>query len=140
MTDVDRHPVDVSVDSHPFHLYLVPLPLAVGEGDASGEGLAAGLDFTAGVVSVAPLGEAEVDGDGLAVVGVFELLVGSQPTAKAIDSIDRDSSAERLMMFIFEVSIGFSSVSRELKSEVIIALAPFSSNGRSHRGFRGMAQ
>ena len=127
--------------SPPFHYrYFVPLALPAGEGEAAGEGLAAGLDFTAGVVSVGPLGEADVDGDGLAVFGEFELFAGSQPAANPIERTVRSMSAVRLMKFVFGVRINFCLVSRRLKSEVIIARSPISSNGRSHRGFVGMAQ
>ncbi len=65
------------------------------------------MDFSAGVVSVAPLGEADVDGDGLAVFGEVELLAGSQPAAKTIESIAGSRSAVRLMIAIFEVRISF---------------------------------
>ncbi len=64
------------------------------------------MDFSAGVVSVAPLGEAD-DGDGLAVFGEVELLAGSQPAAKTIESMVRSRSAVRLMTFIFGVRISF---------------------------------
>ena len=114
--------------------------MAAGEGDAAGEGLAAGLDFTAGGASVAPLGAADVDGDGLAVFGEFELTAGSQPAAKAIESIVTSRSALRLMKLIFGVSISFCLVSGRLKSEAIIARARISSNRCSHRSFTGMAQ
>lgn len=93
--------------SSPFHLrYFAPFALA-GEGDAVGEGLAAGLELVAG--AVVPLGEADVDGDGLAVFGGFELLTGSaaQPAANTIENVVRSRSAVRLIMFSFGVVISF---------------------------------
>jgi hypothetical protein len=43
--------------------YFGLLVLAFGEGDASGEGLAAGLGLVAEALSAGPLGEAEVAGE-----------------------------------------------------------------------------
>jgi hypothetical protein len=79
--------------------------LALAVGDAVGEGLAAGLGLVAGVVSVAPLGDADVEG--LAAFGEFELLTGSQPAAKTIEEIVRSRSAVRLTWFIVGVLISF---------------------------------
>jgi hypothetical protein len=76
--------------------------LALGEGDAAGEGLATGLGAT-GALSVVALGDAT----GLAVVGEFELFAGSQPTANIIESIVRSKRAVRLIVFMFGVFIGF---------------------------------
>jgi hypothetical protein len=71
----------------------------LGEGDATGEGLAAGL----GLFTGAPL----APDDGLAVVGVFELFSGSvvQPAENAIESVARSSSAVRLIKLTFGVVI-----------------------------------
>ena len=94
--------------SSPLQLrYFSPLGLAVGEGEAAGEGLAAGLDLVAGAVRVVSLGEADVDGAGLAVFGEFELLTGSaaQPAANTIEDIVRRITAVRLIMFSFDVVI-----------------------------------
>ena len=84
--------------------YLGLLPLALGEGDAAGDGLATGLGAT-GALSVVALGDAT--GDGLAVAGEFELFAGSQPTANIIESIVRSKRAVRLIVFMFGVFIGF---------------------------------
>lgn len=83
------------------------LAFALGEGEASGEGLAAGLGLVAGAPSAGLLGEADVVGEGLAVLGEFELLPGSQPTAKTIENVVRSSRAVRLIMFMFGVIIRF---------------------------------
>jgi hypothetical protein len=82
------------------------LAFALGEGDASGEGLAAGLGLVAGALSAGPLGEADVVGEGLVVLGEFELLPGSQPAAKMIENV-RSSRAKRPIMFMFGVIISF---------------------------------
>lgn len=111
--------------------------MALGEGDAAGEGLAAGLGLVAGAVSVAPLGE--VDVEGLAAFGEFELLAGSQPAANTIAEIVRSRSAVRLTRFIVGVRISFCLVRARLKSGIIIARWPISSNGRSHRSFGGIS-
>jgi hypothetical protein len=79
------------------------LAFALGEGEASGEGLAAGLGLVAGAPSAGLLGEADVVGEGLAVLGEVELLPGSQPTAKTIENVVRSSRAVRLIMFMFGV-------------------------------------
>lgn len=78
----------------------MPLFLALGEGEAAGEGLAAGLALFAGAVTVAPLGEGDVDGDEFSVFGEVELLAGSvaQPAANTIANIVRSRSAVRLIM------------------------------------------
>jgi len=111
VADVNRRDVGVSVllvCSTTF-AYFGPRPLALGEGDAASAGLAAGLGLLAGALSVAPLGEADVDGDGLAVFGEFELSTGSvaQPAANTIENIVRSRSAVRLIMFMFGVLISF---------------------------------
>jgi hypothetical protein len=119
--------------------YFGLLAFALGEGDASGEGLAAGLGLVAGALSAGPLGEADVLAEGLAVLGEFELLPGSQPAAKTIENVVRSSRAVRPMMFMFGVIISFGLVSARLKSMLIIAPAPISSNGCSHRRFAGIS-
>ncbi len=83
--------------------------MALGEGDAAGEGLADGLGLVPGALSVAPLGDLDVAGEGLAVAGVFELLSGSvaQPAANIIEDIATRRRAVRLIMFMFGVLIGF---------------------------------
>lgn len=125
MTDVNRRDVDMfslPVSRPPLRplSYFVAPVLAFGEadlagGDAIGEGLAAGLAVFTGAVVVGPAGEAEVDGAGLAVVGVFALFSGSvaQPAAKAIESVARSSSAVRLIKFMFGVVISFSSLEQD---------------------------
>jgi hypothetical protein len=120
--------------------YFGLLVFAFGEGDASGEGLAAGLGLVAGALSAGPLREAEVLGEGLGALGEFELLPGSQPAAaKTIENVVRSSRAVRPMMFMFGVIISFGLVSARLKSMLIIAPAPISSNGCSHRRFAGIS-
>lgn len=107
----------------------------MGEGDEAGEGLATGLAVFTGAVVVGAVGEADVDGAGLAVVGVVELLSGSaaQPAAKAIESVATSSSAVRLIKFRFEDFISCDLVRAKLKSGMMIAPTPFCSNGCSHR-------
>ena len=83
------------------------MAFALGEGDASGEGLAAGLGLVAGALSAGPLEEADVVGEGLVVLGEFELLPGSQPAAKMIENVVRSSRAKRPIMFMFGVIISF---------------------------------
>jgi hypothetical protein len=114
--------------------------LALGECDAAGEGLAAGLGLFAGALTVA-LGEGDVDGEGLAVLEESKLFTGSvaQPAANTIENIVRSRSAVRLIMFMFGVLISFCLVSARLKSEMIVARPPISSNGCSHSSFAGMA-
>jgi hypothetical protein len=118
VTDVNRRDVDVlglPVSRPPFRplSYFVAPDLALGEGDATGEGLAAGLAVFTGAVVAA--GEADVDGAGLAVVGVFELFSGSvaQPAANAIESVATSSSAMRLIKFMFGVVISFTSLEQD---------------------------
>ncbi len=109
VTDVYRRDVGVSVllVLH-FHVRYFALGVfALGEGDAAGEGLRLGLGLFAGALPVAPLVEGELDGDGLAVAGEFELLTGSQPAANTIERIVRRRRAARLIMFIFGVLISF---------------------------------
>jgi hypothetical protein len=116
------------------------LVLALGEGDAAGEGLAAGLALFAGAVPVAPLGEDDVDGDEVSVFGEVELLAGSvaQPAANRNEKIVTRRSALRLIKFRFGLLISLPRSAR-LKSEVIIARSPISSNGCSHRSFGGIS-
>ena len=90
--------------------------LALGEGDAAGEGLAgAGLGLVAGVVPVAPVGEGDTDGDGLVVVGAFELSVGSvvQPAANIIENMASSRSAVRLIKLILGFLISSSSFQQD---------------------------
>ena len=89
--------------------YFVPGVLLLAEGDAAGEGLAAGLDVLTGA-----LGEGAAAA-GLAAAGVFASLAGSeeQPAANAIETIVRRRSAVRLIMFVFEVLITFSSFEQD---------------------------
>ncbi len=89
--------------------------LTLGEGDAAGEGLATGLAVFTGAVVVGAVGEADVDGAGLAVVGVVELFSGSvaQPAAKAIESVATSSSAVRLIKFRFEDFISLTSLEQD---------------------------
>jgi hypothetical protein len=100
--DVYRHDCPLTQAVLTFR-YLVPGVLALGEADAAGEGLAAGLGAFTGVLTVA----GDVDGEGLAVFGVFESLTGSvaQPAANTIDNIVRSRSAVRLIMVVFGVLI-----------------------------------
>jgi hypothetical protein len=108
--------------------------LALGEGDAAGEGLTAGLTLAAGAVPVPPAGEGEVDGDELVVLGELELFSGSvaQPAANMIEDVATSSNAMRLIKFSFGVIIIFL-VRTRLKSVLMITPAAISSNGRSHR-------
>jgi hypothetical protein len=92
--------------------YFGLLVFAFGEGDASGEGLAAGLGLVAEALSAGPLGEAEVVGEGLAALGEFELLPGSQPAAKTIENVVRSSRAVRPIMFMFGVIISLPHFSK----------------------------
>jgi len=98
--------------------YFVAPDLAFGEadlagGDATGEGLAAGLAVFTGAVVAA--GDADVDGAGLAVVGVFALFSGSvaQPAAKAIERVATINSAVRLIKFRFEDFISLTSLEQD---------------------------
>ena len=112
--------------------------MALGEDDAAGEGLAAGLGLFVVVVTVA-LGEGDVDAVGLAAFGVFASLTGSvaQPAANAMEAIVRSRIAVRLIMLMFGVLISFCLVPARLKSRMMIAQSPIRSNGRSHRRFVG---
>lgn len=83
--------------------------LALAEGDAEGEGLETGLGLTAGALPLAPLGDVDVAGEGLAVVVEFELSAGSQPAEKAIEAIARSRIAARLTVIRFRVLIVFPS-------------------------------
>jgi hypothetical protein len=78
--------------------------LEVGEGDAVAEGLATGLG-----VSGVPMGDGDVDDEGLAVFGALELLTGSvaQPAANTSENVVRSTRAARLIMFVFGVLICF---------------------------------
>jgi ABC-type uncharacterized transport system permease subunit len=100
----------------PLSYFVAPdLALALGEGDAAGEGLATGLAVFTGAVVVGAVGEADVDGAGLAVVGVFALFSGSvaQPAAKAIESVATINSAARLIKFRFEDFISLTSLEQD---------------------------
>lgn len=123
MIDVNRRDVDMfslPVSRPPLRplSYFVAPVLAFGEadlagGDATGEGLAAGLAVFTGAVVAA--GEADVDGAGLAVVGVFALFSGSvaQPAAKAIERVATINSAVRLIQFRFEDFISLTSLEQD---------------------------
>ncbi len=78
----------------------------MGEGDAAGEGLAAGVVAGGAVVSVA--GDAVVVG-----AVVFELVAGSQPTIKAIARIVGSRSAARPTSFILGLLISFTSFEQD---------------------------
>jgi hypothetical protein len=105
----------------------------LGEADAAGKGLAAGLTLFTGALMVA-------DGEGLAVFGEVELFTGSvaQPTANRIDDRVRTNRAMGLILFVFGVLI-FFLVRARLKSEIIIARLLIGSNGCSHRRFAGIS-
>jgi len=108
--------------------------LPFGEGETAGEGLAAGLAVFTGAVVVGTAGEADVDGAGLAVVGVFELFSSvAQPAANPIESVATISSAVRLIKLMFGVVISFFLVPARLKSGMMIAPVAIRSNGCSHR-------
>jgi hypothetical protein len=81
----------------------------LGEGDAAGEGLWAGLELLAGALPVAPVGEGDTDGDGLVVCGEFELSLGSvaQPAANTIENIVRSRSTVRLIKLMLGFFIIF---------------------------------
>lgn len=83
--------------------------MALGEGDAAGDGLTAGLEAFAGALPVSPLVEGEVVGEELTVPGEFDSLVGSlaQPTASSVVNIVRTNNAMRLIDFKFGVVIIF---------------------------------
>jgi hypothetical protein len=116
------------------------LVLALGEGDAVGEGLAAGLALFAGAVPVAPLGEGDVDGDEVSVFGEAELLAGSvaQPATNRIEKIVRRRSALRLIKFRFGLLISLPRSAR-LKSGVMIARWSIRSNGCFHSSLAGIS-
>jgi hypothetical protein len=116
------------------------LVFALGESDAAGEGLAAGLALFAGAVPVVPLGEGDVDGDEVSVFGEVELLPGSvaQPAANRIEKVVRRISALRLIKLRFGLLISLPHSAR-LKSEVMIARWSIRSNGCSHRSFAGIS-
>jgi hypothetical protein len=99
---------DLTCLSHLRH-FVAP-GLAFGEGDATGEGLTAGLGLTAGALPASPLGDGEVEGEGLRVFGEFDSLAESvaQPTANTVENIIRPRSAMRLNKFTFGVVISFS--------------------------------
>ena len=80
----------------------------MGEDEAAGEGLAAGLGLFVGELTVA----GGMDGEGLAVV--VELFTGSvaQPAANTIDDNVRSSSAMRLNLVVFGLLI-FSSFKQD---------------------------
>lgn len=99
--------------------YFAPLTLVAGEGDAAGEGLTAGLELVFGVVSVSPIGDADVAGAGLAVPGAVELFPGSvaQPAANDSEEIVRSRSAVRLIIPIFGVVMGFFPRSSKIEKQ-----------------------
>ena len=95
--------------------------LIVGEGDAEGEGLAAGLGLLAAG-----------DADDVGVTGAFESAAGSQAAKNAIPRTDVNRSVLRPISFFLELLISFCLVGPELKSETIIAPASICHNGHSH--------
>jgi hypothetical protein len=116
MADVYKRDVDLlSLICLLYLRYFPPPVFAFGEGDAAGDGLTAGLGLITGAVPVVPAGEDDVDGEGLAVVGVFELFSGSvaQPAANVIESVATSSSAMRLIRFTFGLVIIFSSFEQD---------------------------
>jgi hypothetical protein len=89
--------------------------LALGEGDVTGEGLAAGLESFTGAVPVGPAGEEEVEGEGRAAFGVFGLFSGSvaQPAANTIENMVRSRSAVRLIRLMLGFFISFPSFQQD---------------------------
>jgi hypothetical protein len=79
--------------------------LAAGEAEAAGEELAAGLGLLTGARSVA--GELAVTGVGLAALGVFELVAGSQAAANASEHVATSSSTMRPIKLMFGLMPGF---------------------------------
>ena len=137
--DVYRRDVEVLFVGSTIFTYFALRVLALGEGDAAGEGLAEGLGLLAGALPVA-LGEGDVDGEGLAVIGEVELLTGSvvQPAASTIENVVRSASAVRRTMSMFGVLISFYLVPPRLKSGMMIAQPLSGSNGCFHRSLRGI--
>ena len=87
------------------------------EGDAAGDGLAAGLGLVAAGAAVSGAGEADVDdvdGD-VVLLGEFVLVVGSvaQPTAKAIARMVGSRRVVRPISFIVGLLISFSSFGQD---------------------------
>ena len=117
--------------------YFAPGDLVFAAGDATGEGLAAGLAVIVGVVTVT-VGDGDATGDGL--VGVVESGSAAHPAANAIGTIVRSRSAVRLILFIFELLITFCLVRAELKSGMMIARRAVSSNECSHSSFRCLSR
>ncbi|MGI9069553.1 MAG: hypothetical protein ACR2HX_24505 [Pyrinomonadaceae bacterium] len=95
-------------------VYFTPGVLALGEDDAAGDRLAAGLGLFAGALVVG-LGEGELAAEGFAVFGEVELSPGSvaQPAANMIEHIVSSRSAVRLMMFMFGAFINFASFEQD---------------------------
>jgi hypothetical protein len=108
------------------------------EGEAAGEALAAGVELVAGMLTVA-LGEGDATGEGLVAVGVVDSGSEEQPAANAIETIVRSRSAVRVILFIFEILIAVCLVRAELKSGMMIARPLIGSNGCSHRRFAGIS-
>jgi hypothetical protein len=79
--------------------------LAVGEGDAAGDGLGAGLGLVAAGAAVSPAGEDVATGDDVVLAGEFVLVAGSQAAANAMTRIVVSKSVARLVSFIFGLLI-----------------------------------
>ena len=94
--DCYRHGVGVSVFLACTTHLVGLLALVLGDGDAAGDGLTAGLGLFVGTLPVALLGDVA----GAAVVGVFELSAGSQPATKMSEHRVRARRAVRLIMFM----------------------------------------
>jgi hypothetical protein len=82
--------------------------LAFGAGDAAGEGFTTGLGVVAGILCVAPVGEDDTAGDGVA-PGEVELSAGSQPAANMIENVATSRIAVRLIKLMLEFFISLPS-------------------------------
>jgi hypothetical protein len=111
--------------------YFAPGALVLAEGDAAGEG----LEVLTGVLVA--LGE----GEAAAGLGVGVVTSGSlaQPAANAIDVIVSRRSAVRVILLTFEELITLCLVRARLKSGMMIARTLITSNGCSHRRWRGIS-
>ena len=112
--------VDVDITPGPaaFAYFVLVGALAVGEGEAAAEGLAAGLGLVAGGAAVSLAGDVvgdDVAGDEVVLPGELELLAGSvaQPAAKAMARIVVSRSVLRLISFIFGLLISFASFEQD---------------------------
>lgn len=96
-------------------LYFVLLTaLAVGEGDAAGEGLAV-PGFDVGGVAVSLAGEEDVAGD-VVLTGVLLFAAGSHAAARAMTTTVVNKSAIRLVRFSLGLFISFASWEQDRKS------------------------